>query len=206
MGHNCVGQAIQLAMRSNLIVPNKKFRSRVDLTGPALPSLILIIQTKPKRSLLLLIKTQLFFSKSSLSLSHFKQTKLDQRQSETMSSSGSSRGDHIAPELDASKVEKGLFHQAKQGKITMVLAFDDSEHSFYALEWTLNHFYSPATGGGMGFQLVIVHAKRVMSAVNVSGPGTSELLYLRVLQILLFIFLYVYCFEGGGTQLSPSWR
>ncbi|KAF3322790.1 universal stress protein A-like protein [Carex littledalei] len=90
-----------------------------------------------------------------------------------MSSSGSSQGDHIVPELDASKVEKGLFHQAKQGKITMVLALDDSEHSFYALEWTLNHFYSPATRGGMGFQLVIVHAKRAMSAVNVSGPGTS---------------------------------
>lgn len=97
-----------------------------------------------------------------------------------MSSSGSSRGG-VAPELDVSKVEKGLFHQPKQGKITMVLAFDDSEHSFYALEWTLNHFYSPATGGGMGFQLVIVHAKRAMSAVNVSGPGTSEHLQLVLL-------------------------
>lgn len=109
-----------------------------------------------------------------------------------MSSSGSSRGNHIAPELDASKVEKGLFHQAKQGKITMVLAFDDSEHSFYALEWTLNHFYSPATGGGMGFQLVIVHAKRVMSAVNVSGPGTSELFISQSFKFsYLFFFMFI---------------
>ncbi|KAJ4817238.1 Adenine nucleotide alpha hydrolases-like superfamily protein [Rhynchospora pubera] len=84
-----------------------------------------------------------------------------------MSASGSSRGEHIVPEFDTENVEKGLFHQAKEGKITMVLAFDDSEHSFYALEWTLNHFYSPATGGGMGFQLVIVHAKRAMAAANV---------------------------------------
>ncbi|KAJ4753584.1 Adenine nucleotide alpha hydrolases-like superfamily protein [Rhynchospora pubera] len=90
-----------------------------------------------------------------------------------MSASGSSRGEHIVAEFDTENVEKGLFHQAKEGKITMVLAFDDSEHSFYALEWTLNHFYSPATGGGMGFQLVIVHAKRAMAAANVSGPGTS---------------------------------
>lgn len=79
--------------------------------------------------------------------------------------------------LEVEKMEKGLFHQPKDGNIVMVLAFDDSEHSFYALEWTLNHFYSSATGGGIGFQLVIVHAKKFMSAVNVSGPGTSECMH-----------------------------
>jgi hypothetical protein len=103
-----------------------------------------------------------------------------------MSSSGSSQGGAV-PEFDVSKVEKGLFHQPKQGKITMVLAFDDSEHSFYALEWTLNHFYSPATGGGMGFQLVIVHAKRALSAVNVSGPGTSE--HLQLCSLISYSFM-----------------
>ncbi|KAJ3683712.1 hypothetical protein LUZ60_013939 [Juncus effusus] len=61
----------------------------------------------------------------------------------------------------------------------MVLAYDDSEHSHYALEWTLSHFFSHVNGGGKGFELVIVHAKRLPSSVvNLAGPGAAEVLQL----------------------------
>ncbi|ONK68377.1 uncharacterized protein A4U43_C05F10790 [Asparagus officinalis] len=52
----------------------------------------------------------------------------------------------------------------------MVVGIDDSEHSFYALQWALLHFFS---GGGTAspFKLVVIHAKpSPASVVSLAGP------------------------------------
>lgn len=43
-------------------------------------------------------------------------------------------------------------------KQVMVVGFDDHEHSAYALEWTLKHFFAPFASNPP-FQLVIVHVR-----------------------------------------------
>ncbi|XP_009595892.1 universal stress protein PHOS32-like [Nicotiana tabacum] len=59
-------------------------------------------------------------------------------------------------------------------KQVMIFALDDSDHSFYALEWTLDHFFpSPSTSS---FKLIIVHAKpNPTSVIGVVGPGTTDM-------------------------------
>lgn len=55
----------------------------------------------------------------------------------------------------------------------MVVGVDDSEHSYHALEWTLQHFFSPAPENSP-FKLVVVHAKPPAAiAVGLAGPGMS---------------------------------
>lgn len=61
-------------------------------------------------------------------------------------------------------------------KPVMVVGIDDSEHSFYALEWTLDHFLAPSAPNSP-FKLVIVHAKpSAVSAVGIVGPGAVDVL------------------------------
>ncbi|PRQ26368.1 putative universal stress protein A [Rosa chinensis] len=61
-------------------------------------------------------------------------------------------------------------------KQVMVVAADESEHSAYALEWTLEHFVTPF-GPNTPFKLVIVHAKPMPSSVvGLAGPGAAEVL------------------------------
>ncbi|CAI9105438.1 OLC1v1004363C1 [Oldenlandia corymbosa var. corymbosa] len=61
-------------------------------------------------------------------------------------------------------------------KSVMVVGIDDSEHSFYALEWTLEHFFVPA-GNLAPFKLVVVHAKpSPTSAIGLAGPGAADVL------------------------------
>ncbi|XP_038709894.1 universal stress protein PHOS34-like [Tripterygium wilfordii] len=61
-------------------------------------------------------------------------------------------------------------------KQVMVVGIDDSEHSTYALVWTLDHFFTPL-GSNSPFKLVIVHAKpSPASAVGLAGPGAAEVL------------------------------
>ncbi|XP_071724773.1 universal stress protein PHOS34-like [Rutidosis leptorrhynchoides] len=61
-------------------------------------------------------------------------------------------------------------------KQVMIVAIDDSEHSYYALEWTLEHFFTPF-GSNSPFQLVVVHAKpSPTAAVGIAGPGAAEIL------------------------------
>ncbi|KAI3449490.1 hypothetical protein Pfo_006155 [Paulownia fortunei] len=61
-------------------------------------------------------------------------------------------------------------------KSVMVVGVDDSEHSFHALEWTLQHFFSPAPENSP-FKLVIVHAKpSAATTVGLAGPGAAEVL------------------------------
>lgn len=56
----------------------------------------------------------------------------------------------------------------------MVVGIDESEHSFYALDWTLQHFFSPSPENSP-FKLFIVHAKpSAAMAVGIIGPGTAE--------------------------------
>ncbi|TKY61116.1 Universal stress protein A protein [Spatholobus suberectus] len=56
-------------------------------------------------------------------------------------------------------------------KRVMVLAMDEHEHSNYALEWTLDHFFTPF-GANAPFNLVIVNAKPSPPlAVSMAGPG-----------------------------------
>lgn len=53
----------------------------------------------------------------------------------------------------------------------MVVGLDDSEHSYYALEWTLEQFFSKSPEKSP-FKLVIVHAKPSASyAIGLAGPG-----------------------------------
>lgn len=55
----------------------------------------------------------------------------------------------------------------------MMVGIDNSEHSFHALEWTLEHFFSPAPEIS-AFKLVVLHAKpSATTAVGLSGPGMS---------------------------------
>ncbi|CAI9785607.1 unnamed protein product [Fraxinus pennsylvanica] len=61
-------------------------------------------------------------------------------------------------------------------KSVMVVGLDDSERSFYALEWTLEHFFSKSPEN-WPFKLVIVHAKpSAVSAVGLAGPGAADVL------------------------------
>ncbi|KAJ1699380.1 hypothetical protein LUZ63_007892 [Rhynchospora breviuscula] len=61
------------------------------------------------------------------------------------------------------------------GNMVLMLALSNSETSYNALEWTLEHFFTPM-GGGNRNQLVLIHAKRLASSVaKVSGPGATEI-------------------------------
>jgi hypothetical protein len=61
--------------------------------------------------------------------------------------------------------------EAPPGKMTMVVGVDESEHSFYALQWALQHFFPP--GQPQQYRLVVVTAKpTAASAVGLAGPGT----------------------------------
>ncbi|PHU16482.1 hypothetical protein BC332_17687 [Capsicum chinense] len=65
-------------------------------------------------------------------------------------------------------------------KGVMVVGVDDSEHSFYALEWTLEHFFGgncSSSSSSSAFKLLIVHAKpTATSAIGLAGPGGADVL------------------------------
>ncbi|KAJ9700013.1 hypothetical protein PVL29_005717 [Vitis rotundifolia] len=57
----------------------------------------------------------------------------------------------------------------------LVIGIDDSSHSFYALEWTLDHFFSPPKA--KPFKLVIVYARPPPSSViGCAGPGIPDII------------------------------
>ncbi|KAJ9696503.1 hypothetical protein PVL29_008630 [Vitis rotundifolia] len=64
-------------------------------------------------------------------------------------------------------------------KPVMVVGIDDSEHSLYAFEWTLDHFFAPFPGTAP-FKLVIVHAKpspaTAIGLGGLAGPGAIDVL------------------------------
>lgn len=59
-------------------------------------------------------------------------------------------------------------------KPVMVVGMDESEHSLYALEWTIGRFFTPFSPNPP-FKLVVVHAKPSPStAAGLAGPGTQS--------------------------------
>ncbi|XP_043718677.1 universal stress protein PHOS34-like [Telopea speciosissima] len=61
-------------------------------------------------------------------------------------------------------------------KSIMVVGIDDSEISFYALNWALDHFFVPFASNPP-FKLVVVHAKPFpTTVVGIAGPGIVEVL------------------------------
>ncbi|XP_028771211.1 universal stress protein PHOS34 [Neltuma alba] len=64
---------------------------------------------------------------------------------------------------------------ATSEKQVMVVGIDDYDHSIYALQWTLDHFF--ASGPNPLFRLVLVHAKpSATSVVGLAGPGAADVL------------------------------
>ncbi|KAJ4968581.1 hypothetical protein NE237_015282 [Protea cynaroides] len=61
-------------------------------------------------------------------------------------------------------------------KSVIVVGIDDSEHSFYALNWALDHFFAPFASNPP-FKLVVIHAKPTPSSVvGFAGPGAADVL------------------------------
>ncbi|KAL5541866.1 hypothetical protein UlMin_009576 [Ulmus minor] len=59
-------------------------------------------------------------------------------------------------------------------KPVMLVGIDDCEHSFYALEWTLDRFFLNF-GPDYPYKLVVVHARPTPSSVlGVGGPGSGN--------------------------------
>lgn len=66
---------------------------------------------------------------------------------------------------------------ANAEKQVVVVAVDDSEHSLYALGWTLDHLFVPF-GSNSPFKLVVLHAKPyAATAVGLAGAGTEHAVY-----------------------------
>ncbi|KAK4282491.1 hypothetical protein QN277_013861 [Acacia crassicarpa] len=64
---------------------------------------------------------------------------------------------------------------ATSEKPVMVVGIDEHDHSTYALEWTLDHFF--ANGPNSVFKLLLVHSKpTAASAVGLVGPGAADAL------------------------------
>ncbi|KAF9622086.1 hypothetical protein IFM89_029370 [Coptis chinensis] len=60
------------------------------------------------------------------------------------------------------------------GKHILIVGVDDSEHSIYALEWTLDKFFS-STSSNLPFKLIIVHARpHAASIIGLAGPGAAD--------------------------------
>ncbi|XP_043711101.1 universal stress protein PHOS34-like [Telopea speciosissima] len=61
-------------------------------------------------------------------------------------------------------------------KSVIVVGIDDSEHSFYALHWALDHFFAPSAFNSP-YNLVVVHAKPIPSSVvGFAGLGAADVL------------------------------
>ncbi|XP_020592595.1 universal stress protein PHOS34-like [Phalaenopsis equestris] len=68
--------------------------------------------------------------------------------------------------------------ELKRGAI--VVGIDDSEHSFYALQWILRRFFfggSNVSPLGADYKLIVIHAKPLPSSViGIGGPGVADVL------------------------------
>lgn len=59
--------------------------------------------------------------------------------------------------------------QSEKAQPVMIVAIDESEHSAYALKWTLDHFFN---NNNPVFKLVLLHARpSATSSVGLAGPG-----------------------------------
>jgi len=79
-------------------------------------------------------------------------------------------------ELVGAKAKKTA-KMAGTGKKVMALGMDNNEPSFYALQWTLDHFFVPF-GQDPPFKLLIIHAQpRLASVVGFTGPGITSVAF-----------------------------
>lgn len=70
------------------------------------------------------------------------------------------------------KILEAFLSMATGEKQVMVVGIDDSAHSLYALEWTLDHLLVPISPVNSPFKLIVVHAKpSASSAISLAGPG-----------------------------------
>ncbi|XP_021763154.1 universal stress protein PHOS34-like [Chenopodium quinoa] len=61
-------------------------------------------------------------------------------------------------------------------KPIMLVGIDDSEQSFYAMEWAIDHFFTPFAPN-YPFKLHLIHSKPTpVTAIGFAGPGGSEIL------------------------------
>uniref|UniRef100_A0A2P2M1B5 Universal stress protein A-like protein isoform X1 n=1 Tax=Rhizophora mucronata TaxID=61149 RepID=A0A2P2M1B5_RHIMU len=107
-----------------------------------------------------------------------------------------------------------------QEKEVMVVAIDESDHSMYALEWAVDHFFAPFAPN-YPFKLLLLHAKSTASSiVGLAGPGSltffptkptfslfSSLFRLRFKNCILFASLilwlgFSFSFFFGGSKNS----
>lgn len=59
-------------------------------------------------------------------------------------------------------------------KMTMVVGVDDSDASWYALQWVLQHFFTPDQPKQQQYRLLVVTAKPASApAVGPAGPGNN---------------------------------
>ncbi|CAO2824418.1 unnamed protein product [Amaranthus hypochondriacus] len=64
---------------------------------------------------------------------------------------------------------------ATSEKPVMVVGIDESDQSFYALEWSIDHFLTPFAPN-IPFDVVLVHAKPTpTTAIGFAGPGGAEI-------------------------------
>ncbi|CAM8988538.1 hypothetical protein QQ045_009458 [Rhodiola kirilowii] len=64
----------------------------------------------------------------------------------------------------------------KKQQQVMLFGIDEGEHSFYALEWVLDHFFA-SPGLNQAFKLIVVYAKPTPSSVvGLGGPGTADIM------------------------------
>ncbi|XP_072975515.1 universal stress protein PHOS34-like isoform X2 [Typha angustifolia] len=74
----------------------------------------------------------------------------------------------------AAAVAEGKSAAEEKKPAVVVVGVDDSERSYYALEWVLRHLF-PSGGGPSGFELVIVYAKPLAtSVISLSGPDLRK--------------------------------
>lgn len=69
-----------------------------------------------------------------------------------------------------------LRREMAEEKPVILVGLDESEESFYALQWTLDRFFVPYTPK-YPLRLILVHAKPTPSAaIGMAGPGAIEVI------------------------------
>ncbi|KAL9667303.1 hypothetical protein QQ045_001654 [Rhodiola kirilowii] len=62
-------------------------------------------------------------------------------------------------------------------KPVMIFGTDESEHSYYALEWTLDHFFASFVANQYPFKLLILHSKPTAAyTAGLAGIGGVDIL------------------------------
>ncbi|KAL9681426.1 hypothetical protein QQ045_013209 [Rhodiola kirilowii] len=62
-------------------------------------------------------------------------------------------------------------------KLVMIFGIDESEHSYYVLEWTLDHFFGPFAANQYPFKLLILHSKPIAAyTAGLAGIGGVDIL------------------------------